>query len=240
MESSTRPARQAGMRLRVGLSLAAALSLVLLSGPAAYANDISGTYRQEGFWQPATQANGFSLGVASTHCNADELTAYSSIQSSTQNAGGTFGSRWPSGIRMSRVNCTGSVGASVDIRLVYLPDAAWHDPLGANHTSEAGGEEHPMPASSAFCSQRGVQYPCGLHPSRVEINDPKYHSSGYNRSRELMHETGHSQGLAHHCADHSIMNDGSTCHVDHWSSVMGYLATDRAGVVAVYPGWRYS
>lgn len=233
--------RRTGKCFRSGISIASALSLVLLSGAAAYANNISGTYGQEGFWQPATQFNGFALGVASTHCNADELAAFSTIQSTTQ---GQFGCCWPSGIQMSRVNCTGSVSTSVDIRLLYLSDSAWHacNPLPCLHTTEAGGEEHAKPAKSAFCAMQGVRFPCGLHPSLVEINDNKYHNvygSGAERQRELLHETGHSQGLDHHCNGDSIMNDG-TCNGGRWLQITGYKPTDIAGVLNVYPGWPYN
>ena len=75
----------------------------------------------------------------------------------------------------------------------------------------------------------------------MHLNKPKFlNTSNQGRRRLLMHETGHSQGLDHHCTSDAIMNDGTSgCNGGRWLEVTGYLATDRQGIVNVYPNWMY-
>lgn len=73
------------------------------------------------------------------------------------------------------------------------------------------------------------------------MNKPKYlNTLPLPRQRLIMHETGHSQGLDHHCSSDSIMNKGADgCNENRWLEVMSYLATDREGIRGVYPSWQY-
>lgn len=240
------PSRRDRRLLHLALLPGAALSLIVGLASTAYGNDISGTYRTEGFVKAAKQPSPYTLNVSSQECTQSQLDAYSAVLMSTQNSGGTFGTRWPGGIKMQRAPsgaCTGTLTTATDIRMFYYDtDSAWHNAPFGGHSSEAGGEEHAVPAPQAYCTAMGLtSTTCGLHPSVIHVNGVKWHAtSSAGQKRLIMHETGHSQGLWHHCLDHSVMNDGTNCHVDHWLTVTGYLATDRAGVVAVYPNWPYN
>lgn len=145
--------------------------------------------------------------------------------------------RWPSGINLSNHRCDGVVTDSMDIKLDY-------DPNFATTHGNYGGENHSQLAPSSWCAAYvGAPYPCGYHPSIVHLNRSRFTSSSYSveyRQRLIMHETGHSLGLSHHCSSDAIMNDGtSSCNSGRWTQVMGYQATDRAGIRAIYPGWIY-
>lgn len=84
-----------------------------------------------------------------------------------------------------------------------------------------------------------------------DISYPTYPADGFwqpaTGSNYVLHvasnsckETGHSQGLAHHCTSDSVMNNGDpSCNFGRWQEVTGYMATDRAGVVNAYPAWPY-
>lgn len=51
-----------------------------------------------------------------------------------------------------------------------------------------------------------------------------------------MHETGHAFGLADHCTNDAIMNNGLIdCNGGKWTSIMQYMSTDRTGINSVYP-----
>jgi hypothetical protein len=65
---------------------------------------------------------------------------------------------------------------------------------------------------------------CGSHPATVHLNYDKWNvTSTTGRERLIMHETGHSHGLDHHCTSDSIMNDGSsTCNGGKWTAIMSY------------------
>lgn len=207
----------------------------LLGAPTAAANDIYTTYGNRGYVWAATRSDGFDILITSTSCNQSELTAYDNVRTSTDNASGQFGTRWPSGIQMMRQNCTGTVSDGTDIKLQYMTQSQWD----ASHTTNAGGENHSALASSSWCNIWSVAYPCGSHWSTVHINGPKWdNTTAAGRRRLIMHETGHSEGLAHHCSSDSVMNDGkATCNGGAWLNVTGYMATDRAGIVDIYPCW---
>jgi hypothetical protein len=229
-------------RVLATVMLTTVLVALVSVGPDAYGNHRSGTYpSSRGYHQAAVCCDFYGLYLASENCNTSELNAYDAIRSSTANKGGTFGSRWPSGIRMSRSPdgnaCTGTGSAQTDIRLLYLTATQW----SSSHSTNAGGEFHAQLASASYCGMIQTDYPCGTHNNYIHINKPKWNNtSGAGRVRLLIHETGHGQGLAHHCTSDSIMNDGSSgCNGGAWLNVTGYLATDRSGVVTVYPNWPY-
>jgi hypothetical protein len=222
------------------VAVVVALAAGVFGFPSASANHILATYGSRGYVWAATRVDGFALLVTSESCNQSELTAYDNVRTSTNNASGTFGTRWPSGIRMSRQPtgaCTGAVNDGTDIKLDYLTATEW----SATHTTNAGGENHSAQAPSSWCNMVGANFPCGTHWSTVHINNPKWvNTTAQGRRRLIMHETGHSNGLAHHCTSNSIMNDGSAgCNGGAWLNVDGYLATDRMGIVNIYPNWRY-
>ncbi len=124
-----------------------------------------------------------------------------------------------------------------DIRITYSDFDVTHN--GGNFP----GENHSVLALESYCDAWDNPYKCGYHPSKVHINNDMWvsHNSNTNwQERLLMHETGHSLGLAHHCTSDSIMNDGSSgCNGAAWTSVMVYKPTDRAGIVDTFPNWAY-
>lgn len=228
--------------LMVAALASALIALFVSVVPNAYGYHVRGTYpSSRGYHQAAVSSDFYGLYLASQNCNAAELNAYDAIRNSTANKGGTFGSRWPSGIRMSRSPdgnaCTGTSSSQTDLRLLYLTATEWN----ASHTTNAGGDFHAVLATSSYCGLIHTDYPCGTHGSYIHINKPKWNNtSGTGRKRLIIHETGHGQGLDHHCTSDSIMNDGSaSCNGGAWLNVTGYLATDRTGVVGVYPNWPY-
>ena len=213
------------------VALSASAFLVLASG--AFASHVYGTYGNRGYaW--LARFYDVDVWVTSDYCNQAELDAFTAVRNST--AGTTeFNDRWPSGLRMERMSCDGVVDNTIDISLDYSDFKVTHG--GATH----GGENHSTLAPSSFCAYWGHPYPCGSHPSVVHMNQPKFlNTSDAGRRRLIMHETGHSHGLAHHCTGDSVMNDGTSgCNGGRWLVVTGYLATDRQGIRNVYPNWQY-
>ncbi|MFT4288237.1 MAG: hypothetical protein QM595_11390 [Nocardioides sp.] len=199
----------------------------------ASADHVYGTYPSRGYiWMARTTTAGIWL--ASTSCNPRELGAYDRVKAST-----TFPNKWPNGIDMHRQNCDGSVNNTTDIKLSYEPASNF---IQADGTPYGGWNEHKA-ATSAWCAYWGVAYPCGTHAAVVHLNQARFGSSNYSheyRERLIMHETGHSLGLAHHCSSDSIMNDGTSgCHGGRWTQVMSYQVTDKDGIRNVYPNWMY-
>jgi hypothetical protein len=198
-------------------------------------------YGYRGYTWFATFNDYATADVTSDNCNGREVDAYQAVLDST--AGKSYmNSRWPSGIRFRRAyghECDGTVTNSVDIRLDYRADFSTE----AEH-GNYGGENHSFLASSSWCDTMNSNYPCGSHPSVVHLNKARWTSDSYShayRQRLIMHETGHSLGLAHHCSADSIMNDGtSDCNGGAWTSTMKYLETDRKGIYNIYPDWRYN
>ena len=134
-------------------------------------------------------------------------------------------SRWKNGIKMSVDNSSGQWNKYVDI-LIVLQD----------RTGDSFGQNYPRAANSDFCKIWSVTYPCGQRPT-VSIDSVRWkNASSLGKQRLIMHETGHSNGLADYCTMDSIMNNGlSTCNSGRWTSVMSYKSTDRAGINNVYP-----
>lgn len=210
----------------------AALAVLL---PTASASDITGTYGSRGYAWLAHwyDESGGTEWVTSDYCTTAELDAFSAVRSSTAGTS-EFAARWPSGLRIDRVACDGVVASTIDIKLDYSDFCVTHG------CGTYGGENHSSLAPASWCATFVVQYPCGSHPSVVHVNKPKYlNTSAAGRQRLIMHETGHSQGLDHHCSSDAVMNNGaSSCNYGRWLEVTGYRATDRHGVVSVYPCWR--
>jgi hypothetical protein len=226
----TRRSRTAGIGAML-VALCASVFLILSGG--AFASHVYGTYGNRGYAWLARYYD-VDVWVTSDYCNTAEVDAFTAVTNST--AGTTeFNARWPSGLRMTRDTCDGVVTNTIDISLDYSDFCQTHG--CATH----GGENHSTLAPSSWCSYWGHPYPCGSHPSVVHMNQPKFlNTSDVGRRRLIMHETGHSHGLAHHCSGDSIMNDGTSgCNGGRWSVVTGYLATDRQGILNVYPGWQY-
>ncbi len=200
--------------------------LLLLPTVVARANHYKGTYPNEGLiFMSAAQNYSGAVYVASNNCNSDETGAYALIQASTDNT--TQMSRWANGINMVQYNCSGNWSNMVDLRILYQ----------TNHPTAAWGENHSVLAPSSFCTYWNTSYPCGMRPT-VHINRTTWNgiSTANSRRRLIMHETGHSHGLNHHCNSNSIMNNGlSNCNNGRWTQVMSYQVTDRTGVNSVYP-----
>lgn len=230
--------RRARMPMFVTLVVAVVVGASVSMTGVGNAAHRKGTYGNHGYvW--FARYNDFAVAdVTSSYCNGRELAAYSKIQASTKGAS-YMRSRWPSGIRLRRSathSCDYVKAREVDIALYYDPDFL------RTH-GDYGGENHSDLAPSSWCSAMGASYPCGYHVSRVHLNKSRFTSSRYSnayRERLIMHETGHSLGLAHHCSSDAIMNDGRAgCNGGRWTQVMGYQSTDRKGIYETYPGWRY-
>lgn len=222
-------------RLTITASVLVLVNLVGAAGPAT-ASDITGTYGSRGYVWLARYYD-MQAGpefVTSNYCTLAERDAIARIRSSTAGTA-EFGGRWPSGLSLSRTDrCDGVVDTYVDISLSYSDFCTTHG------CGTYGGENHSLLAPSSWCAIWSARYPCGSHPSIVHLNKPKYlNTSSTGRQRLIMHETGHSQGLDHHCTGDAIMNSGvSSCNGGRWLEVMGYRATDRAGIRNVFPCWR--
>lgn len=138
------------------------------------------------------------------------------------------------------------VVAQIPVRVVVdgagVGSAADGGPVVSRAGVQGEGVACVQPHSAqSFCDYWGMRHPCGSHPSTVHVNWDKWGStSDLGRERLIMHETGHSLGLAHHCTSDSIMNQGiSTCNGGRWLEVMVYKQTDREGIRSMYPCWRY-
>lgn len=198
---------------------------IMLPVAVTFANHYKGTYPNEGLlWMSKTYGYPGYEYVTSPNCNGDETGAYSRIKNST--TGKSEMSRWKNGIQMKQYRCDGAWDSYTDIKIDYT----------SGHPSGAWGENHSTLASSSFCQFWGTSYPCGMLPT-VHLNKETWNGlSSTNRQRLIMHETGHSNGLNHHCTSDAIMNDGtSSCNGGRWSSVMEYQPTDRTGINSVYP-----
>lgn len=207
--------------------------LVLVVVPSAFGNHTTGTYGTTGYQWLARDYDFATEWMSSNYCNTAELDAYDRVKNSTTTA--TYMSdRWPSGLQLVRDRCDGVLATEDDILLQYSDFCDTHGCEGF------GGENHSIVATTSYCAYYSAPYPCGVR-STVHLNKPKYlNTTSLGRQRLIMHETGHSQGLGHHCSSDSIMNQGiGGCNGNRWLEVMSYLATDREGVRAVYPNWQY-
>lgn len=233
--------------------LATAMVSLLPTSPALASNNHGPYGANAGFLELARRFNGATLNVSSSSsCPSAQSTAedgaFTNTRTSTAQTS-EFVGKWPGGLQLTRTRCDGVVNAAIDIKIKYMWNTTWCSAHGgANNCSTAGGEEHFSPSSPNFCNTvtpnhptNGSAYPCGTHPSTVEINGPKWQSkSPQDRIRTLMLETAHSQGLQDHCvgAEDSITNSGDpSCNGGRWTEVMAYQPRDRAGIVNVYPGW---
>lgn len=176
-------------------------------------------------WMSAKKNYAGSVWVTSDNCNSAEIGAYDAIRNSTRYMFEMNRWYW-TGINMSQYRCDGEYSPTADLKITYSNSysASW----GINNDGAL--------AAPSFCAFWGVSYPCGVRPT-VTMNKPVWNTlSEANRRRLIMHETGHSLGLNHHCNADSIMNDGTSgCNGGRWGQVTGYLLTDRFGINAIYP-----
>jgi hypothetical protein len=232
-ESKGRARRRWSLRLAIAIPL---VSMAFALSADALGNHITGTYGNRGYTWLARyyDMSGGLEWITSNYCTTSELNAIDDIRNSTAGTS-QFAGKWPSGLRMLRNDCNGQVTDFIDISLSYSDFCVTHG------CGTFGGENHSTLAPSSWCAIWGAPYPCGSHPSTVHLNKPKFlNTSNQGRRRLIMHETGHSQGLDHHCNSDSLMNDGTSgCNGGRWLEVTGYLATDRQGILNVFPGWRY-
>lgn len=174
-------------------------------------------------WMSHEKGYNGTLGVSTPSTDAAFASAFTKVKSST--TGYSEMSRWKSGINLYVENTTGQWTNLVDIAIVLK-----------DRTGNSFGQNFPRSASSDFCKVWLVTYPCGQRPT-VEIDTIRWNkSSSLGKQRLVMHETGHSHGLADYCIMDSIMNNGlSTCNASSWTAVMSYKSTDRSGISNVYP-----
>lgn len=231
MEQNNRPTRQSVFFLASFVVTSSLIAAIF--APLAYADHRKGSFPTYGFlW--ASDRKGYSglEYVSSSRCNQGEVDAFDTVKTSTTGTGEM--NRWANGISMFRVRCDGGSDMSVDLFIKYLPQSNFLQPSG----SYIGGRNVDAVASRDFCSYWGSSYPCGMRPT-VQINQDRYfNSSATYQKRQIMHETGHSQSLNHHCNGDSIMNDGSGgCNGGKYTSLnpMIYFPTDRQGVSNIYP-----
>lgn len=215
--------------LRIFIAIVGFIVPPLTMSTGAYADHYYARYPNRGFYwmSPARNYSG-NIWVSSTNCNAQEVSAFAKVKNSTAGIG--WMAWWPNGYNMQQVYCDGSLSNGTDIVIQYSDFKVTHG--GGTY----GGENHSTLAPVEYCASFGASYPCGSHPSTVHINLPKWNgTSTAGRERLIMHETGHSNGLANHCNGDSIMNDGTSgCNGGRWLQVMGYLETDRYGVAKIY------
>lgn len=220
----------------VEMVIGLALFLLPIYAAPAGADNRYATYGNRGYQWAARYQDNFFIHVTSNNCRPAEQTAFDNIRNSTAGSD-RFSVRWPSGLRMLRDStdpCNGQVTRYVDVKIAYS------DFCNTHGCGTFGGENHSTLAPSSWCNYWGANQPCGSHPSEVHINENKWqNTSDAGKVRLIMHETSHSQGLAHHCSSDSIMNDGSSgCNGGKWTQIMSYQPTDRTGIYNIYPCWR--
>lgn len=213
--------------------------LLIITASSGSASDRKGTYDTDhGYQWWARYTDNAIAWVSSTNCNQGEIDGMNNAKSSSANTD-EFATRWPSGVRFSRYKCDGTVNRMVDIHIEYQPPDRWN----RDHKSTIGGHNLSIGSKrdSGWCKLWNAPEPCGYKISYIHINKDKYDSRSLAyQSRLFMHETGHSLGLAHHCASNSIMNDGwSRCNGGAFLNITGYQVTDRNGFVNTYPNWKY-
>lgn len=235
-------ARAVPLRWRVAF-----LTMVLVLGapPTAIADDIYAKYGQRGYYWLAKYSSG-DLWVSSNRCNSRELKAFERVLTSTAGTA-EFAGRWPDGLDFKQKRCDGKISAAIDIRINYSD----FDHTHKSYTNGVWAENHSKKAPREWCNVLDTAHPCGSHPSNVHIDLDNWNKyDDLWRERLIMHETGHSVGLAHHCFDDagnpqdSIMNHppgkGTSCSSANWTKVLVYKPTDRDGVVRMYPNWPLS
>lgn len=210
------------------------LALLIVAQPTgADASHRKGTFPDQGLlWMSGWEGYSGNIWVSSNSCNQGELDAFAAAKSST--TGTSEMSRWRNGMNMTQHRCDGVFDYASDIQIVYKDQSYFRQSDG----SYIGGRNVDLAKDPNVCSYWGKPYPCGQRP-QVQINQQKYYgASATYRKREILHETGHSHGLSHHCSGNSIMNDGSSsCNSGKFTSLspMVYYATDRTGISSTYP-----
>jgi hypothetical protein len=171
-----------------------------------------------------------NIWITSNRCNEAQRIAFNLVHNST--VGTSEMSQWHNGIDMSEQRCDGAWTYLMDIQIKYMDQSNFIQPDG----HYIGGRNVNLQPGSGYCEYWGTTDPCGVRP-QVQMNVDKYFANGYTyREREIMHETGHSMGLAHHCSGNSIMNDGSSsCNGGAWFIPLHYYSTDRWGINYIYP-----
>jgi hypothetical protein len=207
-------------------------SVAGLTGTAS-ANHHKGTFPNQGLlWTSGYEAYSGIVFISSNHCNPSENNTWTVVQNSTK--GQSSMSRWSSGLLMQADRCDGVYDNWDDMQIVYKDQSYFRQSDG----SYIGGRNVDTLAPSSYCAFFSKPYPCGMRP-QVQINTNKFFAnSATYQVRELLHETGHGNGLSHHCTSDSIMNDGSSaCNGGKFTSLspLAYWATDRAGISATYP-----
>ena len=216
-----------------------ALCSFLLTIPAVtiYATFEKGTYEKSSansgvndenkghIWMSWEKDYAGTIYVNSDNCNTSEEDAYDFIKNSTDDS--TEMDLWPDGIQMSQYACDATWNDYTDIMLHY------NDPT---YPEDSWGLNIDFVNDSDFCTFWTDDWPCGVR-SDIYIDGSVWSSiSTTSQARLIMHETGHSLGLDHHCASDSIMNDGTGgCNSGAWTSVMEYQDIDRESITAVYP-----
>lgn len=227
MTARIRPGRS------VGLALVVAILAALAAWPlAAGANDHKGTMPYQGLlWMSQRFGYDGTLWVTTNSCNGAQRVAFNDVQSST--AGIDYMARWKNGINMSEYRCDGVYDLWSDIQIKYMDQSHFLQPDG----HYIGGRNVDLGNDPDFCAFWGTWSPCGQRP-QVQMNYQKYYgtSDWYPRAREIMHETGHANGLLEHCASTAIMNNGASwCNGGVWSISLDYRPTDRLGISQTYP-----
>ncbi|MFJ9313927.1 M12 family metallo-peptidase [Pimelobacter simplex] len=217
-------------------ALALGVIPVATVGAPAEADHIYAPYPSRGYLWFATRHDNAIAWVTSTDCRPRELEVWDAVKSSTT---GDFPSKWPSGIRFSRSTCNGQVTSNIDVKLSYEPASNF---VRSNGTSYGGWNENKV-APASWCAVWAVSSPCGTHPAIVHLNVTRFTNAAYShayRRRLIMHETGHSLGLNHHCNSNSVMNDGTgSCNGGAFTNISGYQGTDHRGIRNIYPNWMY-
>lgn len=113
-----------------------------------------------------------------------------------------FATEWPTGMDLTQQpqdssgDClaTGTINQNSDIHLDWKTRSQWYDDLnrddyGAVTTSTLGSQN--------WCDIWDVSYPCGIHISRIELNEFRFdnHYSDAYGTKVLVHESGHSMGF---------------------------------------------
>ncbi|WP_372734318.1 hypothetical protein [Nocardioides sp.] len=137
---------------------------------------------------------------------------------------GQYGGAWPNGIRAVRdvaSPCvTSSITSSTDFHWDFMTASEW---AAAGHSAGYTGHSHSDIALSSWCAARNVSYPCGYHPTRIHINEPKYaaYTKAY-KTQFFLHESAHGMGFRDYCGHDSVSNNGVLCVIGD-----GYLPLDR-------------
>ena len=117
----------------------------------AFGNHITGTYGNRGYTWLARyyDMSGGLQWITSNYCTTSELNAIDDIRNSTAGTS-QFAGKWPSGLRMLRNDCNGTVTDFIDINQAYSDFCVTHG------CGTIGGENHSTLAPSSWCSLWGA------------------------------------------------------------------------------------